>query len=289
MSYQLTDIFSVKDRTISFEVFPAKTPEGHVKLLETIKVLSRLKPDFISCTYGAGGGTRERTLDVVQHIQEVHGIPAMAHLTCVGQSRQEIRKILDDFKRRGIVNILALRGDPPQDDALIAGDFRYASELVGFIRDYLGDGVSIGVAGFPEKHPLSRDMESEIDFLGKKMSAGADFIVTQLFFDNQVYFDYVSRLCRSGINARVIPGILPITDFHGLERFCGKCGATIPDKVRNVFEPLAGVPESVVESGVYYAAEQCRSLCSGRAKGVHLYTLNKHEGIARIMAQLRSR
>lgn len=273
---KITDIFGGKRGTFSFEVFPASTPEAHERLLKTVEALKALEPDFISCTYGAGGGNREKTLDVVEHIQKAHGIPAMAHLTCVGHSRGEIEAIFGEFERRGILNVLALRGDPPKDAAgTVRGDFQYSSELVAFIRSRFGDKVSIGVAGFPEKHPLSPDADADALFLKRKIDAGADFVITQLFFDNRVYFEYVERLRKIGMSSRVIPGILPITDYGALKRFCERCGAGIPEEVKTIFEPIAGDPVKTAAAGIEFAVKQCKELIAGGAPGIHFYVLNK--------------
>ncbi len=275
-SHLLTDIFQKKKKTFSFEVFPAKTINGHLRLMETIRELCMLQPDFISCTYGAGGGTRERTFDVVEHIQNIYAIPAMAHLTCIGHSRSEIEKILSDFKKRGIVNILALRGDPPVEERELPSDsFIYSSDLVALIRKKENEKISIAVAGFPEKHLESSDMNSDINHLKGKINAGADFIITQLFFDNSLYFDYAAKLKRKGIEVRVIPGILPITDYPALKRFCNRCGTKIPHAIKEIFEPLSGNPDETSKQGIAFAVKQSQELLSGGAPGIHFYTLNK--------------
>ncbi len=282
-------LFNAKERTFSFEVFPVSTPEAYTRLLETLKQLCALKPDFISCTYGAGGGNRARTFDVVEHVQKTYGVPAMAHLTCVLNSRDDISGILREFERRGIENVLALRGDPPKDSPEGAGlgDFRYASELVAFIRSTMGQKVSIGVAGFPEKHILAPDADSDARYLNEKMKAGADFVITQLFFDNQKYFDYVARLRKLGVTARVIPGILPVTDFAALKRFCERCGATVTPELHRLFEPLAADPAKTLEAGIAFAVKQCRELLKGGAPGIHFYTLNRLSPTDRILSQIR--
>jgi methylenetetrahydrofolate reductase (NADPH) len=277
--------------TFSFEVFPAKTPQGREQLVQTVAGLCALEPDFISCTYGAGGGSREGTLDIVELIQKKHGVPAMAHLTCVGQSRADIESVLDDIARRGITNILALRGDPPKGQAGTGwtGDFKYSSELVTFIRDRFGDKVSIGVAGFPEKHPLAPDAGSDAAFLKLKVEAGAEFVLTQLFFDNKLYFDYVARLRKAGVAVPVVPGILPILDYEALKRFCGLCGASIPKEVHDTFAPIAGDPKKTVEAGIDYAIRQCRELLKGGAPGIHFYALNKTYSVEKILKAVRGR
>ncbi len=290
----ISRLFSSKERTFSFEVFPAKTPESYARLLATLGELCALKPDFISCTYGAGGSSRDKTFDVVEHIQNAHHVPAMAHLTCISHTKEEIQAILREFERRHITNILALRGDPPQEKPGVPAaaidsslGFQFSSELVASIRTHFKDKVSIGVAGFPEKHMLSLDAESDAQFLKKKIEAGADFVITQLFFDNQLYVDYVARLRRIGVQARVIPGILPITDYHGLIRFCERCGASVPEEVHQIFKPIADDPAKVLQAGIDFAIRQCRDLLKKGAPGIHFYTLNKLHPVDIILNTLR--
>src|SRR3989338_433493 len=263
---------------ISFELFPPKTPEGYEKLLTTIAQLCALKPDFISCTYGAGGGSRDKTLDIVEHIQKTHGVAAVAHLTCVLHTKDEIKAILQDMKRRGISRVLALRGDPPKENPdWKAGpdNFRYSSDLVAFIRAHFGKYFEIGVAGFPEGHALAPSRDADARYLKIKIDAGADYVITQLFFNNADYFDYVKRLEKLGVDQRVIPGILPITDYQALVRFCGSCGASIPDEVHQIFRPIAGDAQKTLAAGSGFFGKQCRGPLKGGAPGLHFYALNK--------------
>jgi methylenetetrahydrofolate reductase (NADPH) len=284
----IKSLLEAKRSLFSFEVFPAKTPEGHEKLLNTLKELCGLKPDFISCTYGAGGGSRERTLDVVQHIQDKHGVAAMAHLTCVLHTRAEIEKILEDIDRRGVNNILALRGDPPQGgEAAFSGDLKFSSELVAFIRKKLGNKVSIGVAGFPEGHMLAPNKDEDAKYLKKKADAGADFVITQLFFDNTLYFEYVERLKKLGVSLPVLPGILPVTDYEGLKRFCERCGASVPKVIHDTFAPIAQDPAKTLQAGIEFAVKQSKELLAGGAPGIHLYTLNKLRPSDAILSSIR--
>ncbi len=286
----LSQVLKAKEKTFSFEVFPASTPESYLRLLETLKKLCALNPDFISCTYGAGGGSRDRTFDIVEHIQTFHQISSMAHLTCVSHTFEEISGILDEFEKRNIRNILALRGDPPKNKEGISqepGDFQYSSDLVTFIRLRFQDRVSIGVAGFPEKHLLAKDADSDAYFLKQKILAGADFVITQLFFDNRYYFNYVERLRKIGVNSRIIPGILPITDYYALKRFCERCGATIPPEVHAIFGPIADKPDKILEAGIDFAVRQCRELLGFGAPGIHFYTLNKTHPTGRILRSVR--
>lgn len=288
--FKATEIFSQKERTYSFELFPPKTEEGHIKLLETIGHLAGLKPDFFSVTYGAGGGSREKTFDIVQHIAQKHNITAVAHLTCVLHTKSDIKAILENIKARGINNVLALRGDPPKDNpGWKPGpeNFQYSSELCAFIRKNFKDHFAIGVAGFPEGHVLCKDRDMDAKFLKIKFDNGADFVITQLFFNNQDYFDYVKRLRKLGVTARVIPGILPITDYPGVVRFCQLCGATVTDEVHKIFKPLQDNKEATLEAGIKFATRQCKELLDGGAPGLHFYTLNKLSPVNAVLKAVR--
>lgn len=285
----ITEIFKRKERTFSLEIFPPKTPEGYARLLETIKSLCALNPDFISCTYGAVGGSRDKTLDIVEHIEKSFGIAAMAHLTCVSHTKDEIGDILQEISNRGIKNILAMRGDPPKDDLYWIprkDQFQYSCELVRFIREHHQNKYAIGVAGFPEGHPLAPDRDFDAKVLNEKIKAGAEFVITQLFFNNQDYFDYVKRLRSRGMTARVIPGILPITDYQALIRFCGLCKATVSDEVHKIFQPIENDPQKTLEAGIDFAVRQCNDLLARGAPGIHFYTLNKSIPVEMILKRI---
>lgn len=288
---KITDIFKQKAQTFSIEIFPPKTPEGEKNLEGTLSDLAQLKPDFVSVTYGAGGGSRDTTLKIVRRVQEQHGLVALHHFTCVIHTRREIKAILDHLRELKVDNILALRGDPPKDRPdWTPGDenFRYSSELVRFIHESYDGFFSIGVAGFPEKHPLAPSREFDREILRAKIRAGAEYVITQLFFDNQEYFNYVKQLKSLGVNCRVIPGILPITNFEGAVRFCQGCGASIPENVRRIFEPLAEDRDATLKAGTEFAIRQCRELLDGGAPGVHLYTLNRTEPVRTILRSLQT-
>ena len=287
---KIPDLFKQNDRTYSFELFPPKTDVGYQNLLKTISELALLKPDFFTCTYGAGGGNRDRTFDIVQHIQANHQFPTVAHLTCVLHTKDEIKNILTNIQHRGIVNVLALRGDPPQthpDWKPGAENFHYSSELCAFIRTHFGQDFGIGVAGFPEGHLLCPDRDLDAKYLKLKIESGADFIITQLFFNNQDYFDYVKRLRILGVTQRVIPGILPITDYPALLRFTKMCGATVTPEVKEIFEPIQDDKEKTLQTGIDFAIRQCRSLLAGGAPGLHFYTLNKTHPVDVILKEAR--
>ena len=287
---KLTKILQKKSKTFSFELFPPKTEKGHENLSHTIEQLASLKPDFFSCTYGAGGGNREKTFDIAQHIQEHHGIPTIAHLTCVLNTRTQIKAILEDIKNRGIHNILALRGDPPLDQPKWEPgpqNFRFSHELCTFIRQHFGEYFSIGVAGFPEGHILCPDLQKDAHFLKNKLTCGGDFVITQLFFDNTFYFKYLRRLIDVGVNTRIIPGILPIANYNRLLEFSKRDGITIPKRVKKIFEPIKNDPEKTIEAGKQYAIEQCQDLLNGGAPGIHFYALNKYQPVADILKSIK--
>ena len=287
---KISDIFKRKSLTYSFELFPPKTEQGYQNLLAIISDLAGLKPDFIYCTYGAGGGSREKTFDIVEHIQTRHRIPAVAHLTCVCHTKEEIKNILTEIKRRGICNVLALRGDPPKDNpGWTPGpeNYRYSSELCEAIRRQFDGYFGIGVAGFPEGHLLCPDRDNDAQYLKIKIDSGADYVITQLFFNNQDYFDYVNRLSKLGVAARVLPGIIPITDYNSLLRFCALCGATVTDEVKKIFSPIADNKEKTLAMGIEFAVRQCRDLLNNGAPGLHFYALNRYEPVATILKAVR--
>ncbi len=286
-----TEIFQEKNRTFSFELFPPKTEQGTTKLLETIGKMAGLKPDFFSVTYGAGGGNREKTFQIVDHIQKAHGIVGVAHLTCVCNTKEQIKNILKEIKDLGIHNILALRGDPPRDNPDWQpgpDNFKYSSELCAFTRSLYQDYFGIGVAGFPEGHILCPDRELDARYLKVKIDSGADYVITQLFFDNKDYFEYIERLRKLDVNARIIPGIIPITDFKTTVNFCKMCGAGIPRFIHETFSPIQEDPEATLREGVQFAIHQCQELLAGGAPGIHFYTLNKISPTDVILRELQS-
>jgi methylenetetrahydrofolate reductase (NADPH) len=286
---KLTDIFKNKERTFSFEIFPPKTDKGMEALSQTLHDLAELPFDFVSVTYGAGGSSRDTTSSLVCSIQQKYHLPTMHHFTCVLHTKTQVRSILDHLKASDVRTLLALRGDPPKDNPNWTPgkeNFKYSSELVAFIREQYGDHFSIGVAGFPEGHPLAKDNAFDADILKKKIDAGGDFVMTQLFFDNELYFDYVKRLRALGVTARIIPGILPITNYEGAVNFCKGCGASIPQQIHDILAPIADDKEKTLEAGMRFAIQQCRALLAGGAPGIHFYTLNKTEPVRTILQSL---
>jgi methylenetetrahydrofolate reductase (NADPH) len=285
---RISDLIGTGGPVFSFEFFPPKTPQGEEILYSSIEHLRHLRPGFVSVTYGAGGSTRAKTLEWVAWIKREIGIETMAHLTCVGSTRDDIAPMLDRLWENGIENVLSLRGDPPKDQTSIvvpAGGFRFASELVTFIRSH-GLPFCLGGAGYPEGHVECRDLEQDIQHLRSKIDCGLDFIVTQLFFDNRDYFTFVDRARRHGITVPIIPGIMPITNLKQIERFTLMCGAHIPRDLRARIES-APDDEAVRQIGVAHATEQCRGLLAHGAPGVHFYTLNQSTATRAILERLR--
>ena len=275
--------------SISFEFFPPKTKEGENSLFYTIKELQKLNPTFVSITYGAGGSTRDRTRNIVKRVFEETNLTVMAHLTCIGHTNSELKDILDDYQKIGIQNILALRGDIPVDkEEDILKGCKYASELVSFIRENYKDWFSIGVAVYPEGHPESPNLERDIYYFKKKVDAGADFGITQMFFDNSYFYRYMELLKKEGVNIPIIPGIMPITNFKQIRKFALMCGATIPESLVKKLEKYEYNPKDLENVGIEFAIEQCRDLLKNGVKGLHFYTLNKSMATLRIYEAIKN-
>ena len=274
---------------ISFEFFPTKTDEGERTLQEkTIPTLMHFKPDFCSVTYGAGGGTQNKTLIIVDRIQRQHGLPAMAHLTCVNANKEEIRSYLTEARSRGIQNILALRGDPPGgvgEFQVTAGGFEFSYQLVDFIR-HVG-GFSIGVAGFPEGHVACKEGKL-VDWqrLKNKIEHGADFVITQLFFNNDDYYEFRDYLVKLGVTVPLVPGIIPILSTAQIKKFTALSGAGLPASLLTELDKRGDNDEAVTQFGIDYATGQCRELLSEGAPGIHFYTLNKARSTTAILKNL---
>lgn len=272
----------------SFEFFPPKTDEGQEKLWATLRELHELKPTFVSVTYGAGGSTRTKTVDLTSRIKSELGLEAMAHLTCVGHNRDEMAGILDQLAEGGVENVLALRGDPPKGQdrfEAVEGGFHYASELTDFIRGRWD--FCLGGAAYPEGHIEAATPYQDLHRLKTKVDAGSDFLVTQLFFDNRLYFDFVDRARAAGIDKPIIPGIMPVTNVEQIKRFTKMCGATLPAPFLRELEKRADQPERVMELGIAHATIQCLGLIQGGAPGIHFYTLNKSTATREILTAIR--
>ena len=285
---RIADLFAARSPVISFEFFPPKTEEGVENLYRTVVELQPCRPSFVSVTYGAGGSTRDRTLDLVARIQRDLGITTMAHLTCVGSTRDEIRDTLHRLHASGIRNVLALRGDPPKGEAEfqpVAGGFRHAAELVAFIRD-LGLGFCVGAACYPEGHVECPDPEADLAHLAAKVSAGVDFLISQLFFDNEDFRAFVRRARSVGIGVPIVPGIMPITNVAQIERFTRMCGARIPQELRRRLRIVERDPAAVVATGVQWSVDQGRALLNQAAPGLHFYTLNRSSATLAVHAAL---
>jgi methylenetetrahydrofolate reductase (NADPH) len=272
----------------SFEFFPPKTEEGLRNLFDAVGELRSLRPDFVSVTYGAGGTTANKTIEIVSRIKEEYGIEAMAHFTCVGSTVGELRDTLDAMAAAGVDNVLALRGDPPpgqEEWVKTEGGLEYSRELVELIRG--GYPFSIGAACFPETHIHATSAEDDLYYLKEKVDAGAGFLITQLFFDNALYFDFVHRARDIGIEVPIVPGIMPITNVKQLERMTSLCGATIPSRLRRELISRSDQPDAVGDFGVAYATMQCAELLRGGAPGIHFYTLNRSPATRAILSALK--
>ncbi len=283
---KISQLLRNKKPIFSFEFFPPKSSDGEKKLYETIKNLRQLEPAFVSVTYGAGGSTREKTVDLVIRIKHELRIEPMAHLTCVNSSESEIDSILTRLQENGIENILALRGDIPQQEGhdIKHEAFHHSNELIRHIRNKYG--FCLGAAAFPEGHKESRTLEEDTNCMKMKSDAGADFFITQLFFDNRYYFDLIKRTLKIGLTLPIIPGIMPITSVDQIERFTTLCGAKIPDDLKNRLESASDNPAEVMEIGIRHAAEQCRELLKKGAPGIHFYTLNRSLATIAILREL---
>lgn len=275
----------------SFEFFPPKTGDGEKNLWQTLGDLQPLEPGFVSVTYGAGGSTRDRTVSLVTQIKNNTGLEAMAHLTCVGHTRAELAEVLDTLSAAKIENVLALRGDPPAGQSRfepVADGFRYASELVEFIRER-DHTVCVGGACYPEGHVETASRDADMQALKAKVDAGLDFLITQIFFDNAFYFDFVERARRAGINIPIVPGIMPITNFEQIHRFVRLCGATVPMRLAMQLEKVKDNPEALMQLGVAHATVQCVELLARGVPGIHFYTLNRSPATRMIVGALRAR
>jgi methylenetetrahydrofolate reductase (NADPH) len=261
----------------SVEFFPPKTEEGRETLFETVEVLSRLGPSFFSVTYGAGGATRQGTVEITRAIRDEYGVEAMAHLSCVGETTDTLREMVDRIADAGIQNILALRGDPPRgqtDFVQPEGGLGSAAELAGLISEAHPE-LAIGGACFPEVHPEAPSLEADIAYLKTKVENGASFLITQLFYDNRSYFDFLPAARAAGIDVPIIPGVMPMTGYKQIARIAELCEAKIPERLSDAMEAADGDERAEFGLGVAYAAQQCAELLREGAPGIHLYALNR--------------
>ena len=285
---RIDDLLGAGTPVFSFEFFPPRTPEGVEALYETVEALKPLEPSFVSVTYGAGGATREGTVEIATRIKDHHGIETMAHLSCVGETTAGLTEILDQLEAGKIENILALRGDPPRGEEEFQrpeGGLDSSAELAAFISERYP--FAIGGACFPEVHPEAAGLEADLAYLKSKVASGATFLITQLFFDNRVYFEFVDAARAAGIDVPIIPGVIPIASYARITRFCELCAASIPKGLAETMEAVAGDPEAEAELGTAYAARQCEELLAGGAPGIHFYTLNTAPQTRAVLGALR--
>jgi methylenetetrahydrofolate reductase (NADPH) len=285
---RINELLGGDEPTFSFEFFPPKTPEGEANLYRALSELRPLDPAYVSVTYGAGGTTRSKTLEIVSRIKAEFGLEAMAHFTCVGATTDELRSTLDEMRTAGLDNVLALRGDPPigqQEWVKTEGGLEYSHELVGLLRaDY---DFAVGAACFPETHIHATSPEDDLRYLKEKVDAGVDFLITQLFFDNALYYDFVERARAIGIATPIIPGIMPITNYKQIAKFSSMCGATMPEHVLTELDARRDDAEAVAEFGVSYATMQCADLLAHGAPGLHFYTMNRSPATRAILSALK--
>jgi methylenetetrahydrofolate reductase (NADPH) len=282
----ITSALSQANPLFSVEFFPPKDDAGGRRMLETAEAIRPYKPNFVSITYGAGGGTRETTMRYARILQNEYHFEVMPHLTCVGHTVDELLEILEDFAKAGFRNVMALRGDPPQGEEVFKateGGLSYGSDLVELIRNNFPD-FGIGVGGYPEKHPEAEDKAIDLTNLKTKVDAGADFITTQLFFDNQVYFDFVKSCKESGINIPVLPGLLPVLSLGQVRRFCKMCEASLPTSLEHKLTQAEDENQPTV--GAEWAASQINELLQEGAPGYHIYALNKPQSTLQILESL---
>ena len=289
---RIDEILKRAEPSFSVEFFPPKTEEGRTQLFETVEVLSKLDPAFFSVTYGAGGSTADRqtTLEITCAIRDEHGVEAMAHLNCVGETAEGLRSVVDGIAEAGIENILALRGDPPRgstDFVQPDGGLGSAAELAAMIAGTHPE-MAIGGACFPEVHPEAASPEDDLAYLKTKVDAGASFLVTQLFFDNRAYFRFVEAARSAGIDVPIIPGVIPIVSYDQVKRTCALCDASIPEGLAASLEDLGGDERAEYEFGISYGAAQCAGLLAAGAPGIHFYALNRWPATRAILGELRA-
>lgn len=286
---KIIELLRAGKRTVSFEFFPPKDDAGFDDLFRTIAALKPLDPSYVSVTYGAGGGTRRKTVELVKKIKHEIGIESMAHLTCVGATRQEIESVLNDLRAAGVENVLPLRGDPPKGESEFVkteGGFAYANELVEFVRSRYS--FCLAGACYPEVHPEAPNAETDLDNLKRKVDAGVEFLITQLFFDNDDFFRFRDRAAASGIRPPILAGIMPVLNVKQIKRFTRMCGTVIPLKLLSKIEAVEDDAEAVKQIGVYHAARQCEGLLRDGVAGLHFYTLNRSTATRAIYQQIKS-
>lgn len=280
---KIKDIAGQGNPTISFEVFPPKTQDKYETVEKAAVEIAKLKPAFMSVTYGAGGGTSRYTADLASFLQERYGVTTLAHLTCVSSTREKIRTVLEDLKQRRVENVLALRGDIPVGGK-VEKDYRYASELIHEIKQT--GNFCIGAACYPEGHVESANKSQDIFYLKEKVKAGCDFVTTQMFFDNNILYNYLYQIREKGINVPVFAGIMPVTNAAQISRICSMSGTYLPARFKAIVDRFADKPSAMKQAGIAYATEQIIDLIANGVNGIHVYSMNKPEIAVRIMDSL---
>ena len=281
----VAQFYTSERKGLSFELFPPKTEQGDAALMRHMKVLMQFSPDYITCTYGAGGSTQTKTMDVITAVKTAFDVPVASHLTCVGSTADDLRSYLEEASRKEVDFLVALRGDPPQGDSkfqAVEGGFSYANELVEFIRAEFPQ-FGMAVAGYPEVHQEALSAESDLENLKRKVDAGADIVITQLFYDNTDYFDFCDRCETAGIEVPIVPGILPVTNLAQIQRITSLCGSKLPDQFVQRLSQKEDDADWQFEVGVEFAAAQVKELIDQGAAGVHFYVLNKSQATLRVL------
>jgi methylenetetrahydrofolate reductase (NADPH) len=281
----LTQAYGSGKFGLSFELFPPKTEKGTVALFRHLDRLIEFQPSYITCTYGAGGSTQDKTLDVVSGVHQKYNVPVATHLTCVGRSADQLKEYLNRAKALGIENVVALRGDPPQGESeflAVEGGFAYANELVQFVRREFDD-FGVAVAGYPETHREAPSPEVDLENLKRKVDAGADVVITQLFYDNQDFFDFRDRCQQAGIRVPIVPGLLPVTNLAQIQRIASLCGAKLPAAFQADLQKYADDEQGQFEVGVEFSIRQSSELVDAGVAGIHYYVLNKSEAARRVL------
>ena len=280
---KIRDILAAGKPTLSFEVFPPKTEDAYASVERAASEIAKLKPSFMSVTYGAGGGTSRYTVDIATTIKDQYGVTPLAHLTCVSSTREKVHQGLDELKARGIENVLALRGDIPADGET-PKEYRYASELIREIKS--GGDFCIGAACYPEGHVESANKSVDMDYLKEKVEAGCDFVTTQMFFDNSILYSYLYRIREKGITVPVIAGIMPVTNARQISRITGMSGTYLPARFKAIVDRFGDNPAAMKQAGIAYATEQIIDLIANGVNGIHVYSMNKPDVAAKIQENL---
>lgn len=287
---RIKEIFIKKNKGISLEFFPPKSAAGKDNFMKVVNELKQHDPMYVSVTYGAGGSTQDRTSNTLKWIKQESKLTVMSHLTCIGASKPSMDNLLRDYMANDIDNVLALRGDPPKDVKDFdptTGEFKYARDLVEFVRNY--GYFSTAVAVYPEGHIESPNIEKDMEYTKQKVDAGADFGISQMFFDNRYYYEFMERAKKTGINIPILPGIMPVSDLNKIREFASFCKTTIPVALEDKMAPYLGKPEEMKKAGIEYAVSQCEDLLKNGVKYLHFYTMNKSEAVSSIINALGSK